>query len=204
MRSDATSSINQGTYSCRKLDRRDLKRLPERNSRQLHLPHIFHPVHDRTRFPRKVNASFLQKAKLPEITVIFIYSEAQSHLNKHRVTGIFRSLHEILCSVSPSVRTMDPPVFYQLIARTVKRIIDRNNTCRKPCRHRDDLKCGTRFICIVQTGIPPHLIEQILFFFFTHSISTDICIQCKRLVQVKFRHIDTGINFSVLRIHKQN
>ena len=99
---------------------------------------------------------------------------------------------------------MDPPVFYQLIARTVKRIIDRNNTCRKPCRHRDDLKCGTRFICIVQTGIPPHLIEQILFFFFTHSISTDICIQCKRLVQVKFRHIDTGINFSVLRIHKQN
>ena len=99
---------------------------------------------------------------------------------------------------------MDSPVFYQLIARAVKRIIDRNDTCCKSGRHRDDLKCGTRLIRIVQTWIPPHLIEQILFFFLTHSISTDICIQCKRLIQVKLRHIDTGINFSILRIHKQN
>ena len=43
MRSDAASSIDQGTYSCCKLDRCDLKRLSKRNRRQFHLSHIFHP-----------------------------------------------------------------------------------------------------------------------------------------------------------------
>ena len=43
-----------------------------------------------------VNPNTVQKAKLSEIFIVTINSQPQPYFNKHRITGVLRSLHEIL------------------------------------------------------------------------------------------------------------
>ena len=103
--------------------------------------------------------------------------------------------------MSCSLCTVDPPVLHHLIARTEKTILCWHHSFLQPCCHSDDLKSRARFIGIIQTGVSPHPVQKILLLF--SLCCCFFCIQSKRIVQIKFRHIDTGIDFSVLRVHKQ-
>ena len=56
MRCDPVATIDNGRSSGQQLDRRDLERLPEGHSSQLHISHILFLMHDGPGFSRQVNA----------------------------------------------------------------------------------------------------------------------------------------------------
>ena len=178
--------------------------MTKRYCSQFHVSHIFHFVHNGPGFSRKINPGFFKKAKLLEIFIIIFHPQTKPHLNKNRIAGILRSFYKILGSVASSIGAVDPSVIHQLITWTVKPVIYGNHSFLKTCRHGDDFKSRSRLIGIVQTGISPHLVQKILDLLRIHSRSVCTCIQCKRIIQVKFRNIDTGIDLSVSRIHKKN
>ena len=135
--------------------------------------------------------------------IIVFHSKSQTHFNKNRIAGILGTFHKALGTVSCSPCTVNPPVIHQLIPGTEKSVIYVTPASLQTCRHGNDLKGRTGLICIVQAGISPHLVQKILFFLFIQFWSVYVRIQCKRIVQIKFRHINTYINFSILRIHKK-
>ena len=72
MRCNSPAAVDEGTHRGRQLHRRHLERLAEGNRRQLHEPHVFLFMHDRSGLSRKVNARLFQEAKLLKIPVIGI------------------------------------------------------------------------------------------------------------------------------------
>ena len=106
--------------------------------------------------------------------------------------------------MSSTVGTVDPSVIYQLISRAIKGIFFCNDSFLQSGCHCNDLKGRTRFISIIQAWISPHLVQQILLFLLAKGRCILFRIQFKRLVQIKFRHIYTGIDFTVLRIHQKD
>ena len=56
---DAIASVDNGGCRSQKLDRRDLKRLPESHRRQFHISHVFLFMHDRCRLPRQIHPGAL-------------------------------------------------------------------------------------------------------------------------------------------------
>lgn len=93
--------------------------------------------------------------------------------------------------------------FHNLIPGTVKMVFQRAGPGQQRCGRSKNLKRGSRLISVIDALIPPHLVQCVLFLFFCHQRIIYSRIQSKRIIQVKFRHIDTGIDFSVLRIHNQ-
>ena len=136
--------------------------------------------------------------------IVFFHPKSQSYFDKYGIAGILCSFYKILRTMSSPVCTVDPSVIDQLVSGTVETILHSYSPFLKTCCHCDDLECRTRFIGIIQTGIPPHLIQQFLLLLCTQAESIRICIQFKRVIQIKFRHIYTGIDFSVLRVHQKN
>ena len=97
-----------------------------------------------------------------------------------------------------TVGTVDSSVIYQLVSRTVKGLSSSDNYLffQSGC-HSDDLKGRTRFIGIIKAGISPHPVQTdpvFLCLLMSDGILC-LCFKFKRLVQIKFRHIDTGIEF---------
>ena len=124
---DPPASIDQRTDRCRKLNRCDLKGLAKGYRCQFDFSHVFHLVHDRSGFSRKIYTGFRQKAKLFKVFIITFHPQPQPHFNKHGVTGVLSTLHEILGSVPDSFRTVDAAVLHDLITRTVELVIRRND-----------------------------------------------------------------------------
>ena len=110
------------------LDRRDLKGLPERNRRKLHRTDLILCVHDCTGFSRHIDSSSVQQPELLHALVKRICTHPKPYRHKHRIAGIFRTFHKILCSMASSVRTVDSPVLHQLISGTVEIICQFHNT----------------------------------------------------------------------------
>ena len=169
MRCDPPPPIDQRTDCGRQLNWRNLKRLAKSNCCQLHIPHIFHFMHDRSSLSRQIYTCLLQKSKLLEIMIIVFHPKSQTHFNKNRIAGILGTFHKALGTVSCSPCTVNPPVIHQLIPRTEKSVIYGNHASLQTCRHGNDLKGRTGLICIVQAGISPHLVQKILFFLFIQS-----------------------------------
>ena len=111
---------------------------------------------------------------------------------------------KILPPMSSDFMAADPPVLHDLKARTGKLVIYRCCFGHKSRRRCEYLKCRSRFISVIDTLISPHLIQRILFLLLGHALGTYTRIQSKRIVQIKFRHIDAGIDLSVLRVHNKN
>ena len=153
---DPLTTINQGSGCRCQLHRRDLKGLSECDRRQFHLPDIFLFVHDRPRLSRQIDTGLFQQTEFFKIRIIFFHSQPQRHIDKYRVARIFYPLHKSLGSVSGSSRTVDPPVFHHPESRTGKLILQCHHTGFQTCGCCDDLKGGTRFVGIVDTGISPH------------------------------------------------
>lgn len=110
---------------------------------------------------------------------------------------------KILIPMPTGLMAAYPPVFHNLIPGTVKMVFQRAGPGQQRCGRSKNLKRGSRLISVIDALIPPHLIQCVLFLFFCHQRNIFSRIQGKRIIQVKFRHIDTGIDFSVLRIHNQ-
>ena len=198
------SSIDQRTDSNSQLNGRDLKGLSKGNRSQLYLSHIFFLVHDRPGFSRQIHTSFGKQPEFSEVSVISVHSQPKTYLDKHRITGILGSLYKILGTMTCSFGTVDPAILYQDISRAVKPVIHRYYPFFQPCSHCYDLEGRSRFIGIIQAGISPHLIQTFLLLLLCHFSCIPWGIQSKRIIQIKFRYINTGINFSILRIHDQN
>ena len=98
----------------------------------------------------------------------------------------------------------DLPVIHDAVSRTHKGVIQRYNTLFQTGGSRNNLKCRSRFISIVNAPVPPHLIELVLKFFIRQGSLIYSCIQLIGIVQIKFRDIDHGIDFAVLRIHQKD
>ena len=92
VRCDARASVDQGGCRCNELDRRDLKRLPKRDGRQLHRSDLIRLVHDRPRLTRKINPSLSQQTKLLKILIVPLRSQPLSDIDQNRIAGIHHSL----------------------------------------------------------------------------------------------------------------
>ena len=92
----------------------------------------------------------------------------------------------------------DPTVLHHDVARTVKGGFRRYHALLQTRRCRNDLKGRSRLIGVTDAAVTPHLIEQLLFLFFTHSFA---CLsQIIGMIQVEFRDIHHRIKLSVLGI----
>ena len=202
MRRHHFSTVDERRDRRRQADRRDLEGLAECHRRKLNLSDVFLLVHNRRCLARQIDPRLFHQTEIPEVITELFHTEPQPHFNEHRVARVLRALHEVFGSVSRPLVAVDPAVLHDFVAGTEKRIVRRHNALRKSRRHRDDLKGRSRLVRIVDAGIPPHLVQQILNFFFRKSRC--ILLQRERIVEVELRHIDTGIDFSVLRIHKKN
>ena len=100
MRRDPVPAVDNRRSGGDQLDRRDLEGLAEGNGRQLHQSDIFLFVHDRGRLARKIDPGLFQEPKLFKIVVKRLRSQPLSHVDKHRVAGIHRSLEEGLGTVA--------------------------------------------------------------------------------------------------------
>ena len=174
MRGNPPAAVNNRAYCRGKLNGRNLKRLSKGNRGKLHFPYIFFFVHNGCRFSGKVYPRFFHQAKLLKVAVIIIHTKTQSHLNKHRVAGIHRTLHKIFRTVSCSFMAMNTSVLHHLKAWAGKSVIRMHNSLRKPCCHGDDFESRTGLISIINRQISPHLITGVLLFLFCHSGS--VCI----------------------------
>ena len=110
---------------------------------------------------------------------------------------------KILIPMPADLMAPDPPVFHNLIPGTVKVVFQRAGPGQQRCGRSKNLKRGSRLISVIDALIPPHLVQCVLFLFFCHQRSIFSRIQNKRIIQVKFRHIYAGIDFSILRVHNQ-
>ncbi len=185
-------------------------------------------MHDRTRFSRQIDPGLPQKPELFKIVVILLRSYSKSHRYENGIAGIHGRLNEIFRTVSSHFMASDLPVFHDHITRTAKMIVDRNDACRKPRCRRNNLKCRSRFISIVDRIVTPHPVQSVLIFFvgklflgrryffrLLHGFSVlfhfrlhlfiKIGIrQSVRFVQIKFGNIGHGKQFPVLYLHHDN
>lgn len=92
VRCDARASVDQGGRRCNELDRRDLKRLPKRDGRQLHRSDLIRLVHDRPRLTRQINPSLSQQTKLLKILIVPLRSQPLPDIDQNRIAGIHHSL----------------------------------------------------------------------------------------------------------------
>ena len=86
------SSVDHGGCRCDELDRRDLKRLPKRDGRQLHRSDLILLVHDRRRLTRQINPSLSQQTKLLKILIVPLRSQPLPDIDQNRIAGIHHSL----------------------------------------------------------------------------------------------------------------
>ncbi len=106
--------------------------------------------------------------------------------------------------MSSYLMTADLPILYHPVARTAKGILKSYRSRFQTGRRRDRLERRTRLISIVDTAVPPHLVQRILPVLVGHGCIVSAGIQCKRIVQIKFRDIDHGKDLSILRVHQQD
>ena len=159
-------------------------------------------MHDRSGFARQIDPGLFQQAKLTDTFVKALAAQPCRHIHKNRIAGVFDTLKKRFRSVPRSLMTVDPPILHQPVAPTVKAIrkrylsrIQRSTGCH-------DLKGRSRLIGIAETGISPHGIEKLALFLL--RLPHGFFRQCKRIIQMKFRNIDHGINLTVFRLHHQN
>ena len=200
MRNHSGSAIDQRRYGRNKLDRCNLERLTKWNGCQFYLSDIFLFMHNRCCFSRKIDPGLSQQAELLKIMIKIFCTKAQSQFYKHRITGIHNPLGECLCPVSRCLVTADPAILHDFISRTVKGIVHSHHALFQCRSCSNDLKCRTWFIRIINTGIAPHLIQQILFFWF-FQIRGSLHIQRKRLIQIILWYVYHGKNLTILGIH---
>ena len=204
VRGYAVSSINNRRNCRGKLYGRDLERLTEGDCCKLHRLHVLHFVHNGSRFPGQIHTGFIFKAKPGKILIILLYSQPQPHRNKHRITAIHGGLNKILSAVPHGFVAADPSVLYHNKSRAAKPVFRGHHTFLQSGGGSDDLKGRTRFIGIVDTAVPPHLIQFFLLLFFRKAFRIRSLREGVGVIQVKFRHVHHGHNFPVLRIHHQD
>ena len=100
--------------------------------------------------------------------------------------------------------TPDLPVLYDPESRAGKGILQFHHTCLQPGCSRYDLKRRTRLISIIDRRITPHLIQQLLLRSHFPTLVFDLPIESKWIIQIKFRYIDHGKQFSILWIHNDH
>ena len=98
--------------------------------------------------------------------------------------------------MSRHLMATDAAILHDMIPRTVKLIFHAQHPLfkRGGCRH--NLEGRARFIRIADTVVSPHLVAHIL-----RNRLVRLIVQCKRIIQVIFRHIRKRIDLSILRIH---
>ena len=203
MRCNPRPAINEGADRRCKLDRRDLKGLPERNRRKLHRTDLILCVHDCTGFSRHIDSSSVQQPELLHALVKRICTHPKPYRHKHWIAGIHRPLYEIFSSMTPNLCTPDFSALYDNIARALKRILFPDNAVFQCCR-RNDLKGRARLVGIVDAGVSPHFIQGFLLFFFGHELFLLPLRKCERVIQLIFRHIRHRKDFSVIGTQHQN
>ena len=206
-------SVDQRTYRCRHLHRRNLEGLPKTHRCQLYRTDVFLLMHDCSCFSWKIYPCQIQQSKLFKILAELIHTESQTDVDKYRVTGILNSLHKCFRSMSSYFVTSDLPILHHPISRTLKSVIQFHYACFQTGRGRNNLKSRPWLISIVNTAISPHLIQEFLLLLRIFRICCrlffSICCQkflrqCKRIIQIKFWHIHHRQYFSILRIHQQD
>ena len=98
----------------------------------------------------------------------------------------------------------DLAILHHPVSGTAECIIQMNHAFLQAGGCSDDLKGGAWLIGIIDTSIPPHLVQGFLLLFIRHRIAAFSRIQGEGLVQVELRHIYHGKYLPVLRIHKQD
>ena len=206
-------AVDQCTHGRRHLHRCDLKGLPETHRRQFYRTDVFFLVHDRPCLARQIDPCQIHQSKLLKVFTELIHTEPESDIDKYRVAGILNSLHKRLRSMSAHFMTANLPVFHHPVSRALKGVIQLHCSGFQACGGSDDLKSRSRLISIIDAPVSPHLIQQFLFFLrilriccrllFRICCQKFLC-QCKRIIQIKFRHIHHRQYFPVLWIHQQN
>ena len=169
MRSDPFPPIYQRAYCCCHLHRCHLKRLSKRHRCQLYLPYVFLLVHDRCSLSRKIYTCLPHQSEFFKIFIKILCSKPHPYFNKNRITGILHPLYKSLRSMSSRPRTPDPTVFHKLVSGTVKSIFFFDHSLFQRRRSSKYLKDRSWFISIIDTPVPPHLIQHCLFFFIIQS-----------------------------------
>ena len=133
-------------------------------------------------------------------------SQPLSHVDKHRVAGIHRSLEEGLGTVAARFMAADPPVLHNPETRTKKTIRKTYGALLQSGGRRYDLKGRTWFIRIVDAAVPPHLVQRRLHSCFCGSVRVLLCFlpgKCFRCLRrsypgkrfrtlPRFRHLPGG------------
>ena len=159
---------------------------------------------DGTRLAGQVDSRLFHQAEFLKIGIKFIHAHPQRHIDKYGIAGIFHPLHKSFAAMAVPVGAVNSPVIHHPVAGTVKGILKRHCPGLQPRGGGDHLEGGARFIGVVDTDVPPHLIQPLLQLFLRKRAFIGAVVEGKGIIQIKFRHIDAGINFSVLRIHNQN
>ena len=156
-------------------------------------------MRDRRRLAGEIDPGLSEKPKLLKIMIERIHSQSRPDIDKHRVAGVHGSLQKCLPAMPADLMAADLPVFHDPESRAGELVIQMDHSRLQPRRGGDDLKCGTGLVGIVDAAVPPHLISRVLKL--RPRESAAFHIQCKRVVQIKFRGIHHGIYLPVLGIH---
>ena len=98
----------------------------------------------------------------------------------------------------------DPTVLHHNITGAAEIVFHGHHALLQSGGSGDYLENGSRLIGIVDTAVPPHPVQQVLFFLLRKPFRHRSLRKGKRIVQVKFRHIDHGQDFAVIRLHHQD
>ena len=110
------------------------------------------------RFAEQVDPGSLGKAEAGVVFEKQMGTDLVSQRHKHRVAGILNSLNKGFTAMSAHFVTPDSSVFYHAVSRTGKGILRCHDSLFQAGCRRNDLKCGSRLIRIIDTSISPHCI----------------------------------------------
>lgn len=85
---DPPAAVDDGRDRHRKLDRRDLKRLPEGDRGQLYRTDVIYIVHDGSCFSRQIDPRPIQQTKLFKIRIVALHADPHSNGYEDGVAGI--------------------------------------------------------------------------------------------------------------------
>ena len=125
-------------------------------------------MHDGGGLAGQIDSRLSLQAKLFKILVVIIHSQALAHIDQNRVAGVHHSLQKCLGTMAPHLVTPDLPVLHDPEAGTGEMVFQIHHSRFQPRGGRHDLKRGAWLVSIVDAGITPHLVQQLLLLLGAH------------------------------------
>ena len=204
MRRNQISAVHDCRCRPQKLQRRNLKGLPEAHRCQLHRPDILRLMYNARCLACKVNARFFGKTEFFHIFQKGLRPQSLPDLHKNRVAGILYPLYKAfrpMCARIAPAFNLSVPCHIKSAAE--KAAFGCHSPLLQTCRGGHNFKRTPRLVCIIDCGLAPHFVQILIFLLLGKAVP--FRRQCfilygKRLIQIKRRVIRHGVNFPILRI----